>query len=54
MTGAGVVVKAQKKPSMFSANERAWVEFIRGIEPDRDPGSTLAAVQALREVLGYR
>lgn len=35
----------------LTLNEAKWIEFIR-LASDRDPGPTLAAVQALRQALG--
>jgi len=40
------------QPSMtLTANERAWIDFLRLIAEDRDPAPTLRAVQALRQEL---
>lgn len=36
----------------LTANEKAWIEFLRLISCDRDPPLTLKAVQALRCALG--
>ena len=36
----------------ITANEKAWVEFLRMISRDSDPPVTLQAVQVLRRVLG--
>jgi len=34
----------------ITANERAWVEFLRLASHDRNPAPTLKTVQALRKV----
>lgn len=34
----------------ITANERAWIEFIRLASHDQDPAPTLKAVQSLREI----
>lgn len=36
----------------LSANELAWVEFIRMISNGTDPGVTLSRIQALRRLFG--
>lgn len=35
----------------FTANERAWIDFLRLLSGDGDPRPSLAAIQALRRVL---
>lgn len=37
----------------FTANELAWIAFIRLIARDRDPAPSLAAIQALHMVLRH-
>jgi hypothetical protein len=38
------------RDTIITANERAWIEFIRLISGDADPAATLARVQRLRLV----
>jgi hypothetical protein len=38
----------------LTANERAWIEFLRLISKDSDPGITLRRVQLLRRICRLR
>ena len=38
----------------LTENERAWIEFLRLISKDSDPGITLRRVQLLRRICGFR
>ena len=43
--------KRQMAQQPFTANEIAWVEFLRLVSNDTDPGSAVFRVQGLRRLL---
>ena len=45
---------AEQDNAALTANERAWLRFLRDISDDRDPEPTLQAVQLLRRVCKRR
>jgi len=40
--------------TVLTANERAWIRFLRDISLDRDPAPTLRRVQLLRRICAGR
>jgi len=54
MLRTDAITSADREAIKISANERAWIEFLRLVSGDSDPPPTMHAIQLIRRVLRRR
>lgn len=47
-------MKVMAETALLTANERAWLRFLRDVSKGTDPAPTLRRVQLLRRIYGLR